>query len=122
IVDESKDETKKEQYIKKDKEVDPPVVTRVVSNLENVEVLEQLDDKFEAVIPSLYVPLAKENKDKEHPPQQITITLRSTGDRDRDKRRIKTLSGTLISYHGRDKFSFQNFENSKGHLIDFQIG
>ncbi|HLU86610.1 MAG TPA: hypothetical protein VKZ44_02570, partial [Taishania sp.] len=68
---------------------------------------------------SLYVPLAKESKDKEHPPQQITITLRSTGDRERDKRRIKTLYGTLISYHGGDKFSFQIFENGKGHLIDF---
>jgi hypothetical protein len=45
--------------------------------------------------------------------------LRSTGDKERDKRRIKTLYGTLISYHGRDKFSFQIFEGGKGHLIDF---
>ena len=45
--------------------------------------------------------------------------LRPTGDHERDKRRIKTLYGTLISYHGRDKFSFQIFESSKGHLIDF---
>ena len=27
--------------------------------------------------------------------------------------------GTLISHHGRDKFSFQIFENGNGHLIDF---
>ncbi|MCZ2122495.1 MAG: hypothetical protein LC108_09550, partial [Anaerolineales bacterium] len=67
----------------------------------------------------LYVPLDKETKDKERPPQQITVTLRSTGEKERDKRRIKTLYGTLISYHGRDKFSFQIFENGKGHLIDF---
>jgi hypothetical protein len=69
--------------------------------------------------PSLYVPLAKEEQDKEHPPQQITVQLRSTGDRDRDKRRIRTIYGTLISFHGRDRFSFQIFENGKGHLIDF---
>jgi len=69
--------------------------------------------------PSLYVPLAKEEKDREHPPQQITVLLRSTGDRERDKRRIKTIYGTLISFHGRDRFSFQIFENDKGHLIDF---
>jgi DNA polymerase III subunit alpha len=68
--------------------------------------------------PSLYVPLAKE-EDAQHQPKQITVTLRSTGDRDRDKRRIKTIYGTLISYHGRDKFSFHVFENGKGHLIDF---
>jgi DNA polymerase-3 subunit alpha len=117
--DDAKVASQKEPKFKKDEEVTPPVVTRVVSALENVDMQEQLEDKFEAVIPSLYVPLAKENKDKEHPPQQITITLRSTGDRERDKRRIKTLYGTLISYHGRDKFSFQIFENGKGHLIDF---
>jgi DNA polymerase-3 subunit alpha len=70
-------------------------------------------------VPSLYVPLVKEERDREHPPQQITILLRSTGDKERDKRRIKTLYGTLISHHGRDKFSFQIFENGKGHLIDF---
>jgi len=71
------------------------------------------------ILPSLYVPLAQEEKDKDHPPQQITVILRSTGDRERDKRRIKTIYGTLISFHGRDRFSFQIFENGKGHLIDF---
>lgn len=117
--DDAKVAAQKEPKFKKNEEVTPPLVARVASALANVEEQNQFDDTFEAVIPSLYVPLAKENKDKEHPPQQITITLRSTGDRERDKRRIKTLYGTLISYHGRDKFSFQIFENSKGHLIDF---
>jgi hypothetical protein len=70
-------------------------------------------------LPSLYIPLAQEEQDKEHPPQQITVMLRSTGDRERDKRRIKTIYGTLISFHGRDRFSFHIFENGKGHLIDF---
>jgi hypothetical protein len=69
--------------------------------------------------PSLYGPLAKEEQGKEHPPQQITVLLRSTGDKERDKRRIKTIYGTLISFHGRDRFSFQIFENGQGHLIDF---
>jgi DNA polymerase-3 subunit alpha len=77
-------------------------------------------DGFEPQIPpSLYVPLVREEKDQDHPPKQITVLLRSTGDKDRDKRRIKTIYGTLISYHGRDKFSFHIFENGKGHLIDF---
>ena len=70
-------------------------------------------------LPSLYIPLAQEEKDREHPPQQITVVLRSTGDKERDKRRIKTIYGTLISFHGRDRFSFQIYENGKGHLIDF---
>ena len=70
-------------------------------------------------LPSLYIPLAQEDKDKDHPLQQITVVLRSTGDKERDKRRIKTIYGTLISFHGRDRFSFQIYENGKGHLIDF---
>ena len=68
--------------------------------------------------PSLYVPLAQED-DQTHPPKQITVILRSTGDKDHDKRRIKTLYGTLISFHGHDRFSFHVFEEGKGHLIDF---
>src|SRR5215216_4076292 len=70
-------------------------------------------------LPSLYIPLAQEESDKDHPLQQITVTLRSTGDKEHDKRRIRTIFGTLISFHGRDRFSFQIFENGKGHLIDF---
>ena len=70
-------------------------------------------------LPSLYVPLALEDKDKDHPPQQITVILRSTGDKEHDRRRIKTIYGTLISFHGKDRFSFQIFEEGKGHLIDF---
>ena len=69
--------------------------------------------------PSLYIPLAKDEKDRDHPPQQITVTLRTTGDKDHDRRRIKTIYGTLISFHGKDRFSFQIFENGSGHLIDF---
>ncbi|RPJ27260.1 MAG: toll/interleukin-1 receptor domain-containing protein [Chloroflexi bacterium] len=66
-------------------------------------------------LPSLYIPLTQE----EHLPQQITVILRSTGDEEHDRRRIKTLYGTLISFHGKDRFSFQIFERGKGYLIDY---
>ncbi|MBI5953396.1 MAG: DNA polymerase III subunit alpha [Chloroflexi bacterium] len=101
---------KPEPKFKKNEPVTPPLVTRAVAALADIETPER---------PSMYVPLAKENKDKEHPPRQLTITLRSTGDHERDKRRIKTLHGLLTAQHGRDKFSFQIFENNKGYLIDF---
>ncbi|MBL8103818.1 MAG: hypothetical protein JNM02_14895, partial [Anaerolineales bacterium] len=117
--DEAAVAAKPEPKFKKNEEVTPPLVTRAVEALAKVEEVEQVEDNREAVLQSMYMPLAKEDKDKEHPPQQITVMLRPTGDKDRDKRRIKTLFGTLISYHGRDKFSFQIFENGKGHLIDF---
>lgn len=111
--------SKPEPKFKKNEEVTPPLVARAATALAQVEETEQAEDRSEAAVPSLYVPLAKEDKDKEHPPRQITVMLRPTGDKERDKRRIKTLYGTLISHHGRDKFSFQIFESGKGHLIDF---
>ena len=70
------------------------------------------------IVPSIYIPLA-DPADREHAPQQITIILRPSHDNEIDKRRIKAIYGTLISFHGRDKFSFQIFESGKGHLIDF---
>ena len=38
--------------------------------------------------------------------------LRAMADKDRDKLRIKTLYGTLISFHGRDRFSFQIYREA----------
>ena len=84
-----------------------------------VQTVESVQIPPSDFLPSLYIPIAQEDTDKEHPPQQITVVLRSTGDKERDKRRIKTIYGTLISFHGKDRFSFQIFENGKGHLIDF---
>jgi DNA polymerase III subunit alpha len=84
-----------------------------------VQPIQSIPTEPTNILPSLYIPLAQEENNKEHPPQQITVMLRSTGDKERDKRRIKTIYGTLISFHGRDRFSFQIFENGKRHLIDF---
>jgi len=114
--------SKPEPKFKKSEEVTPPrieVVTPLVETHD--ETLDQDEAKREAVVTSLksiYTTLAKE-EDQKHPPKQITVLLRSTGDRERDRRRIKTIYGTLISFHGRDRFSFQIFENGSGHLIDF---
>jgi DNA polymerase-3 subunit alpha len=111
---------KPEPKFKKNEPVTPPLITRAVTALANIETTtEPREEQINVAVQSMYVPLVKENKDKEHPPRQLTITLRSTGDHERDKRRIKTLHGLLTAQHGRDKFSFQIFENSKGYLIDF---
>lgn len=106
----------KPEPIPPDESLHAPAAVQVESAMEEAVPVEL---PHETLLPSLYVPLAMEDRDQEHPPRQITITLRSTGDHERDKRRIKTLYGTLISHHGRDKFSFQIFENSSAHLIDF---
>jgi hypothetical protein len=111
--------SKPEPKFKKDEPITPPLITRAVTVLANIEEPGQAEERREAVVQSMYVPLVKENKDKDHPPQQLTVTLRSTGDHERDKRRIKTLHGLITSHHGRDKFSFHIFEDNKGYLIDF---
>ena len=45
--------------------------------------------------------------------------MRATGDKERDRRRIKTIHGTLTSFHGHDRFSFHIFEDGRGILLDF---
>lgn len=114
--------SKPEPKFKKSEEVTPPRIEAVIVPVEIHEEGQDQDDAArEAVVTSLksiYTTLVKE-EDQKHPPKQITVMLRSTGDRERDRRRIKTMYGTLISFHGRDRFSFQIFENSSGHLIDF---
>jgi hypothetical protein len=111
--------SKPEPKFKKSEDVTPPRVQleaapAVITDGEE----DQAEVTREALVSSIYIPLATP-QDREHPPQQITVNLRSTGDRERDRRRIKTLYGTLISFHGRDRFSFQVFENGSGYLIDF---
>ena len=111
--------SKPEPKFKKSEDVTPPRVqleTAPAGTTDDGE--EQAEARREALVSSIYIPLATP-QDREHPPQQITVNLRSTGDRERDRRRIKTLYGTLISFHGRDRFSFQVFENGSGYLIDF---
>src|SRR5688500_20345250 len=83
-----------------------------------IQPVESIPTESVRIPPSLYIPLAKEEKDKEHPPQQITAMLRSTGDKERDKRRIKTMYGTLTSFHGRDRCRIQIIENGSGHLSE----
>jgi len=83
----------------------------------NAEYTEKEKVAISARIPSLYASIA--DRGREHPPQQIIVNLRPTGDKERDKRRIRTLFSTFISFYGDDRFSFQIFETGKGHLIDF---
>jgi hypothetical protein len=117
-----------EPKFKKSEEVTPPrtevapvVVEAAVESVSAEKIAEeqeQAEAAREALVTSIYIPIPKEQEPK-RPPQQITVILRTTGDKERDRRRIKTIYGTLISFHGRDRFSFQVFENGLGYLIDF---
>lgn len=74
-----------------------------------------------ALVTSIHIPLPK-SEEKDYSPKRITVDLHSSGDKAVDRRRIKTIYGTLISFHGQDRFSFQVFENDSNsrHLIEFQ--
>ncbi len=114
--------SKPEPKFSKSEEVTPPRVEAITPPVESHDEMQEQDETTrEAIVTSLksiYTTLVKE-EDQKHPPKQITVMLRTTGDRERDRRRIKTIYGTLISFHGRDRFSFQIFENGSGHLLDF---
>ena len=109
-----------EPKFKKSEEVTPPqiITEAAIVEVHEVEKEETVPEAVLVSLPPVYIPVPKEEEEK-RPPQQITVTLRTTGDKERDRRRIKTIFGTLISFHGHDRFSFQVFENGSGYLIDF---
>ena len=52
-------------------------------------------------------------------PRMITLRLHSTGDRERDARRMRRVHGLLTSYPGRDRFVFHVYEASRRYHLEF---
>jgi len=52
-------------------------------------------------------------------PRMITITLRETGDRPRDVRRLRHVHGLLASYPGQDHFALNVYEGSRAWRVEF---
>jgi DNA polymerase-3 subunit alpha len=52
-------------------------------------------------------------------PRMITVRLHSTGDRERDARRMRRVHGLLTSYPGRDHFVFHIYEASRRYHLEF---
>lgn len=75
--------------------------------------------KVETGIPNLELVSPEINQTSSRPIQQLTVVLHSTGNPEHDRRRVKSIYGTLISFLGKDRFSFQLIENNKSHLVDF---
>jgi hypothetical protein len=65
------------------------------------------------------VPLADHQNSETPIRRMLTVILRSTGDKQRDVRRLKRIHGILLSCPGTDKFSFLVFENGRRFLMDF---
>ena len=94
----------------------PQIPAGMISSTDNVPVV---IPPPAVMTPKLPVSSLPARLDDNHPPQLLTVILRPTGDPQRDIRRISRLHGTFISYPGKDHFSFQIFEDGRGHLIEF---
>ena len=49
----------------------------------------------------------------------VTITLRPSGDKGRDVRKLRRIHGTLVSCPGKDHFSLQIYEAGRFFLLEF---
>ncbi len=52
-------------------------------------------------------------------PRMITVVLRSSGNKERDARRLKVVFGMMISSPGKDRFSLMVFEQSRRYILEF---
>jgi DNA polymerase-3 subunit alpha len=68
-------------------------------------------------VPFLITPLIDAVESQE--PRMVSVILRSTGDKERDIRRLKMIYGKLRSFPGQDRFSFLVFEGSHQYLLEF---
>ncbi len=66
--------------------------------------------------PRVYDPQFRADKSDTH---MVTIILRSSGEKERDVRRLKRVHGLLRSSPGSDHFCFLIFENGHRHFLDF---
>jgi DNA polymerase-3 subunit alpha len=54
------------------------------------------------------------------PPRRLVITVQSSGDKERDKRRMRRLHGLLTSYPGNDQFEFSVLDyDARSYLLRF---
>jgi len=68
------------------------------------------------VPPAVMGSLAARESDRS---RMVTVVIRSTGDKDRDTRRLKMIYGVLVSIPGKDRFSFMVFEKERRYLVEF---
>jgi hypothetical protein len=69
--------------------------------------------------PFFVSPLQQSAAQESSEPRMITMLLHSTGERERDARRIRRAHGVLISFPGHDRFAFQIFEGSRYYQLEF---
>ena len=71
------------------------------------------------ILPSYILPNVQPASKEEQDIHMITVIMRPTPDKVRDKLRLRQIFGILISYPGNDRFAFHIFEGGRGHLLEF---
>jgi DNA polymerase III subunit alpha len=93
----------------------------------HLEVMETRSDPPSRVdplpTPPAYIlsptPLVSRQADRDDQPKMVTILLRSSGDKERDVRRLRCIHGALVSCPGKDRFAVHIFEGGRGYLLEF---
>lgn len=95
-------------------------IERLAPAMETSSAVTEPPTRARNVLPPIVPPqILAEKRDDSQTPRMMTVTLRPSGDPERDRRRIKNIYFILMSQPGKDRFQFQIFEGGKGHLIDF---
>ena len=80
----------------------------------------RVDEGSARAVPFKYIPPpAHPNPGGEETQRMLQIILRTTGEKERDKRRLRRLHGLLCSSPGRDRFSLLIFEYKHIFVIEF---
>jgi DNA polymerase-3 subunit alpha len=99
-------------------------VTRPAPGMQPVAALNNLPPEPQApvFVPVSYIPspasIGASARESEMQ-RMITVVLRSSGNKERDARRLKVVFGLMVSSPGKDRFSFMVFEQNSRYMLEF---
>jgi len=108
-----------------EKPADPPAgaeqtETKTVTDVSGVEDVADVTEKGFVQPPVIMAPLPPLFRmSDQNDVKLVTVTIKASGEKDRDMRRIRRVHGLLNSFPGRDRFCFLVFEHGYRHLLDF---
>ncbi|MBA3075663.1 MAG: DNA polymerase III subunit alpha [Anaerolineae bacterium] len=94
-----------------------PVESKITPEKGDAVSIVDHNDKPQAIVPPEFTdPYRSMNKNKK---QLITVTIKASGEKERDVRRMRRVHGLLNSFPGEDRYCFLIFEQGRKHLLDF---
>ena len=94
-----------------------PVEVKITPEKGDAVSIVENKDKPQAIVPPEFSnPYRNATKNKK---QLITVTIKASGEKERDVRRMRRVHGLLNSFPGEDRYCFLIFEQGRKHLLDF---